>query len=621
MTAFHASQATGSAYRGEAAEVASLATTIKASLWTYELQHSHSWVKSALDSHLHLGLQATLTLERLADIQRARTEGASSYLIAVAATVLDAGAKLEEVASLATAIKARVRARLEARKLIERNTFYAYTGESRELEAYLAESGDVVGRLKFLRDRPIPKSLADSPDYRAERTEERLASSEVAVDAKGELVTEPGTKGPILLLDAVVAELLEELDCKEAAADVRAGELGDTPAKVWRRWIPYRLVPELHGGPEEVAKLGARADMPPAVLAVALAVLASVKAERERAKSSRPAVVRATVADVLMPVWRRQQVLPVLDDGRVVDDKGHELGRIALVSGSMTTHEDTRKGLGLFGSVTGHRLVRSLVLRSHEQQERGDPFALRVRYEGGYEGLAASLGCTTKKDASALPFMAEAGASVVWSTPYAKGLALWALSVKRGNHLRRGEVAFTLNTPLAPDYARELADEGKTSSSARIARRLVPELRLEPPTGAVRLNEAGAVWTLQRRFLLECVDRAEELAAHGAIVLTLADWRELAAEVGLPVSTVPKVLASWLEGESELAPALIAEPEPWHFVLAPAHDLEWRFLLEQGKRRAAGRENGRLAKLAKLAEAQPTGQAKRRGAKRTKPSE
>ena len=260
-----------------------------------------------------------------------------------------------------------------------------------------------------------------------------------------------------------------------------------------------------------------------------------------------------------------------------------------------------RRGLELFGSVVGNRLLKSLVLRSHEQQERGDPFALRVRYAGGWAGLADALGFKDKNTAP-LVHLAEAGAAVVWATAYARGMALWALAVTRGNHLRPGEVAFTLNTPLAPGYAAELASEKNNSRPARMARRLVPELRYEPPTGAVRANEAGAVWTLHRRFLLELVDRAEEMVTQGGVALSSEDWRRFALEVGLPVATLPKVLDSWRAGESAAAPALLAELEPGLWTLADAHDLERRFLHEAGERRLKGREHGRKAKRGKLAD-------------------
>lgn len=287
-------------------------------------------------------------------------------------------------------------------------------------------------------------------------------------------------------------------------------------------------------------------------------------------------------------------------DGRVLDHKRRELGRIALVSSRMT-HENVRRGLELFGSVPGNRLLKSLVLRSHEQQERGDPFALRVRYAGGWAGLAEAIGFNDR-NTTPLARMAEAGAAVVWSTPYAHGLALWTLAISRGNHLRPGEVVFTLNTPLAPGYAAELAHEKNNSAPARVARRLVPELRYEPPTGAVRPNEAGAVWTLHRRFLLELVDRATELVTDGGVALSLEDWRRFALEVGLPLATLPKVLDSWRTGESEKAPALLIERAPGRWTLADVHDLERRFLLEAGDRRLKGREAGRKGKRAKRAD-------------------
>lgn len=390
----------------------------------------------------------------------------------------------------------------------------------------------------------------------------------------------PRMRGDLTEADALLAELLETLNAKKDAERILSGGPQTPP---WRRWTE-----------------GADKGLEPAILAMVRAVWARIKAERARARSSRPAVVRATMADVLLPVMSRQGTLPTLDDGRVLDGKRRELGRIALVSARMT-NEGVRRGLELFGSVVGNRLLKSLVLRSHEQQERGDPFALRVRYAGGWAGLAEALGYQAK-DTTSLLHLAEAGASVVWSTPHARGLALWALAVTRGNQRRPGEVAFTLNTPLAPGYAAELADEGSTSLVARTARRLVPELRYEPPTGAVRPNEAGAVWTLHRRFLLELVDRAEELVTLGGVALSSDDWRRFAKEVGLPPATLAKVLDSWKAGESAAAPALLIEPEPGRWALADPHDLERRFLLEAGERRLKGRAHGKKAKQGKLAD-------------------
>ena len=454
--------------------------------------------------------------------------------------------------------------------------------EALESEAYL-DAVTLLGRVvKEVRRFLEARGLVQRVTAYVERL--RLDRFFGPADAEGrreallETVNVDGEAHELLVFDARLADLLEELGQAGWAAKVRS-----TPAEErGRRWIDL----EKH--------------KPLAAMAVCKAVWRRIQAERERARASRPAVVRATVTDVLLPVMGGQHTLPTLDDGRVLDSKRRELGRIALVSARMT-HEGVRRGLELFGSVTGNRLLKSLVLRSHEQQERGDPFALRVRYAGGWAGMAETLG-VTDKNTSSLVHLAEAGAAVVWSTPYAKGMALWALAVTRGNHLRPGEVAFTLNTPLAPGYAAELAHAKNNSLVARTARRLVPELRYEPPTGAVRPNEAGAVWTLHRRFLLELVDRTPELVAHGGIALSLDDWRRFAVEVGLPPATLPKVLDAWRAGESEAAPALLKELEPGRFTLADVHDLERRFLHEAGARRVKGREQGRKGKRAKRSE-------------------
>ena len=359
-------------------------------------------------------------------------------------------------------------------------------------------------------------------------------------------------------------------------------------------------MPELHGL-EVVAKLGDQADMPPAVLAIATAVQGWLVAERARAaedaKHKRPALTRVVMVDRLLPAMTGNLMLPALDDGKVRSSNGREIGRIMLVDGR-TTFEAVREGLARLGSVHGHRLIHNVVHRAFDAAERAESDPRRVSYVGGWSALAEAIGYR-EPSFDKLRQIVTAGHAVEWTTPMIRAGGLWTWTETRGTRKGPGEVAFILGDALLPHYAAAMADENKRAMSARIARRLVPELRYEPPTGSVRPNEAGAVWTLQRLFLLELVDHAEDYFRAGTIAVTPERWRELFAQARLPWHLHERVFASWREGESEKAPALLVETEAGRFDLAPIHDLERLFLTEQGRRRVTGRENAKAGRAKK----------------------
>jgi hypothetical protein len=168
----------------------------------------------------------------------------------------------------------------------------------------------------------------------------------------------------------------------------------------------------------------------------------------------------------------------------------------------------------------------------------------------------------------------------------------------RGNATRLGVLRIVVCDALAPGLAVQLSQNKDSSLIARTARRLVPELRAEPPVLAVNERLHGPAWTLHRLALVELVDRAEELHAHGMIEINAARWRRLATEAKLPADKLPRLLDSWRTGDAH-APPLLVEPEPGRFTLADPHAAERDFIAEGGRRRTEGREAGRKGKQRK----------------------
>lgn len=302
------------------------------------------------------------------------------------------------------------------------------------------------------------------------------------------------------------------------------------------------------------------------------------------ARTRAPAVVRVVVADRLLPLMTRQTVLPEFDDGTVRDDKGRVLGRIALTTGA--TLEAVRQGADGLGTVTGNRLIRALILRSHAAYLRGEQHCARVVFEGGWEGLLEAIGAPSKHH-TLVKAIAQAGHSIVWETPFVKHNGLWTYSERRGTRAVRGEVSFTLGDAMIAGQAKQMALEGNTSEAARMARRLVPELRFEPPMGRAREKDQGAIWTLHRLALLELVDHAVDLSRDGAVVITDQRWRVLAAQARLPSSILERTLGAWVEGDDERAPALLTRDGDG-FSLADPHQPERDFIAMGGAERARG---------------------------------
>lgn len=309
-----------------------------------------------------------------------------------------------------------------------------------------------------------------------------------------------------------------------------------------------------------------------------------------RTRTHRAAVVRAVAMDTLLPVMTRQAGLPGLDDGTVRDKLGRELGKIATVD--VVTLDAVRRGLNVMGNVTGHRLVKFLVHTVHDQAEalHADPRA--VELVGGWSALADALQYTTR-DFDELRLLLQAGQHVEWTHKALQIGGLWTWSERRGGPGRPGYVRLIVGDALAPGLAGRMADGGGTSRLATMARRLVPELRHEPPVSAVRLPDQGKAWTLSRLVTVELVDRAEELHRDGAIDIGAARWRELATQAGLPLAELHRLRDSWQSGDDK-APALLVETGG-RVTLAEPHAAERDFIADAGRRRSGGRTAGRIA--------------------------
>lgn len=380
--------------------------------------------------------------------------------------------------------------------------------------------------------------------------------------------------------DETFATYVEALgrEGKKLAAQVRQSSENRVGAQMWRLW---RYCPE-----------GERF----LVCLAQVLWLEEVRAETKHREAHRLAgVVRATMLDRMLVPMTQQLALPANDDefkrgaGVVRDERGQAIGTVSLTTDA--TLAAVRSGCAAFGTVHGHLLIRALIHRAADwwngrigvQDARP-----RIRFHGGWNGLLDELGIA-RKFHQRIKDIAVAGQCIVWSTPTITAGGLWTWTEERGTRAGAGEVAFVLGDALAPGYANELKQAGGNSHAARLARRVVPELRFPPPMGGARSSDHGPIWTLHRLLVIELVDRAEALHVDGAVEITRARWLELADSARVTRRILDRTVDAWLQGESERVPALIDRIGRDGWTLAEAHRVEREYIAAGGARRVNGR--------------------------------
>jgi hypothetical protein len=284
--------------------------------------------------------------------------------------------------------------------------------------------------------------------------------------------------------------------------------------------------------------------------------------------------------------------LDMLEPRTLRDDKNR---KVVATIGEDVAVDLAHQGLKRLGSVHGHRFVRLLVHRAYDAKEAGDDNYWRLRFVGGKRAVAEAIGLHSGKYGPVVDELLTAGL-VRWETPHIAGGGLWTWTEARGSRAGPGVIEIQPSSALLPGLANELASGSKTAA-ARRARRLVPELRHDVPTGILRNNEQGAAWTLHRLMLLELVDSARELHETGYVDIPFARWGALAKRASFPRTRLTALLESWTEGESDDAPALI-ERSGDGVTLAAPHALERDFIAAGGERREQGRKAGRKGRRA-----------------------
>jgi len=382
----------------------------------------------------------------------------------------------------------------------------------------------------------------------------------------------------MLLADALLADELDKVgfadaytfreSLSEALSEFKEGKRD--AAKLWSVWLPFT---DDQSNTTDLARNLLAGALWPEV--------------KKRRVEHLPALVRVVATDMLLPAMSRQLPIPALDDGVVRNGKGQQIGAFDV---AVVDSELIRTGLFSLGSLAGHRTINTVVHKVHQQHEEGVADWRTVEFEGGWSGLKAEIGMANA-DTGELQSILYAGQHVHWQSKNRDEACggLWTWGVARGSRARRGWVRIVAGDILSPGLASAMRG---TSKAARDARKLLPELRHEPPLDAIRRNEQGAAYTLARVFIGRLVDHAEEVYLRGGVRLTEQDWIDMARAAGFPATLIGKLRDSWLEGNTT-SPALIERVEKDRWALAENHAPELEFIKAGGKKSANGRARGK----------------------------
>ena len=254
-------------------------------------------------------------------------------------------------------------------------------------------------------------------------------------------------------------------------------------------------------------------------------------------------------------------------------------------------------------SIHGQRLLRALVREGHRGvlQGRSDPHIVRLGIN--MSDVAESLGFS-RNDRAALRAIFDAGRGHWRAGGFDIGV-LWTWSATRIKGTRGSVPVFTLGDALLPNFVHELKRRSVGSGRRSVeARRLVPELRFDPPLVG-RRNSWGAVWMLHSLILVEFVDQSVEFHESGCVLIAPSRWQTLALRAGLPLNVLTRVQAAYLTGHGT-APPLLAKVGAAGWRLGPDHEPEERFIREGGRVRIeAKRRRARRKPHARKTPARP----------------
>lgn len=254
------------------------------------------------------------------------------------------------------------------------------------------------------------------------------------------------------------------------------------------------------------------------------------------------------------------------DDQIQVFNEGSLIGSLPIAAIDPSLYNRVFRGVDKFRTVTGHRLLRFLPQKSHNQYASGINPCNTLSFPGGYAQIAEEAGLTGKKVITDIKDLVHGLAFINWSFPDFTGNFIVLNEYKQAiTRNQNPGIKITLGPELSPHYA----------SKHRLL--LIPILKDPQLVGPTQYY--ANQYLLQNEIMAEFSNQSIRLAEDGIVILTDEIWEK----GGLPSRLRNLVKTSWTQDND--GERFLEEKDKNAYTLGPAYHKELKFLKEQGELR------------------------------------
>lgn len=390
---------------------------------------------------------------------------------------------------------------------------------------------------------------------------DRLKKDGVAFNARA------GDDGRVLQAQ-VFCDYLKSIKTKEARAVI--GSLGRRDKPVgWELFKPQQLADNSRPFPAFALTLGS------------IALKDEIKPAWTRVQKNQPAIPAVVVG-------RTEEILGWRGRTEV---KGNKLINADGIEVATLTEDVATAiaSLNTLCSLTGHRVVRHLIMQAHERYFAGDQRWDELDYSqrGGIEAFAESIGASnsSERQKQEIRDILRAGQSFRMTLPGSGEIGgLWTYQCGK-----RGDCEIKLSNVLSPHFNLRLKVRD---------RNLVPMVPIPPLLNPDKKKKNQAAF--QFGFVRKLVEGRREIKERGGIIMSQTDWAKHGKAYDLNSDEVRAVIDRWQHDGDDGERVLEFANGVWHLADNETYGAARRFI-DDGAR-CGERKKARMTKGKQLRE-------------------
>lgn len=248
-------------------------------------------------------------------------------------------------------------------------------------------------------------------------------------------------------------------------------------------------------------------------------------------------------------------------------------------------------GMEKLNSVTGHRLMRHLVLTAFDQMVEGHSDYRVLNLDRGAKEIVDRLGLSAHNAITVVKEIVHAMAYFEFRDLQISGNLIQLTKYKSPITGRKDEgYLITIGTPLLPYKTFDAYKNGDCGL-------LIPLLK-DPPL--VNPNQYHAAqYLLQMNIMGEFSKQSIQLVTDGVIQITENQWKKSAQLCGLTSEILPKIQDRWTQDGNNGA-KFLERVEDDFYTLGYEYEKELEFLKRQGKLRINQSNRGKASNIKKI---------------------